>query len=660
VKHPEEAKNCLESSKHSGLYKAKRAIAQAAESGDHHMWEELGISAGLLRGSGLSSAEIARQLVLFCAYDLHPWWVINEPGCRLLLVGMRQHSSPLGGSLNFTGPMFDSVLQQEHSNAKAAIKAELKRQRSFISLGPCCSVQLDTWASKATSSVYFVMSVTFVNSNFKWRRLGLSVKAFPSDYTPESIQSWVCDTTAEFFGAEVAPSSAYLICTVGGGQHTLRAAAAKLGIPSLMCSIHSLEKIVKDGLCGGGSKGGPNVVAFTEKILQVLSPLLEPPPKDVPAENNDDADADAELHQTLQKALAPSMLDATREKNLTTVLSLFQRVLLSKSQIEKFCASHAARRIPASSGRSNNAAAAALGLTQKDWSTLQDGIGVLEACAEVDNGMRSAQVVPLAACASLLLELQQYLSEELVYVPELSADPDLHRLEKPACDLQESVQVLRTIIADRLKVESSAGRIQSREEVLATLLNPCHKDDLEHLADDVDADEAWAELTGVFRSMAGALSQPSSDATSTGDVVAKGDQNKRQLKGSMTERKTRRTSDSAGPSSAAVTATHQRVDVRELDRYRALPSLDGDQFNSLAWWSEQASAGVTSESRHPTAPKAVLPYVAAQYYSIDPSSIQAANLFDRVDYRMAGLQATELPHKLQMMLFLRCNRDALQ
>eukprot|EP00873_Tetraselmis_striata_P009595 jgi/Tetstr1/429859/TSEL_019725.t1 len=434
VKHPEEAKNCLDASKHSGLHRAKRAIAEAAESGDQMMFQELGISG--MHGPGLSTEAINRKFVLFCAYDLHPWRTVDT-----------------------------------------------------------CSVE-------GSDQVYAVMSVTFVNPDFQWRRLGLSVKALPRDYNSSSIESWV-----------------------------------------------------------------------VARILKILAPLMEPVGND-------------ELHKSLQRSLASTILETTQTQSLTNVLALYRRVLAAKPRMEQFYSEVLPSRQQ---------------LGETDWSTLQDAMGVLEACAEVDNGMRTAQVAPLAACASLVQELEQYLGEDTVYVPDLTVDPELHRLEKPAGELQQSVQRMRDIISKHLQTVSP-GRMRSKEERLATLLNPCHKHDINQCTD-VDFETAWAELKELYQGAASALHLSSAYLPSASEDG---------------------------------------------------PEEDGTKRKWLSKYKQHKILRPSGDSCRTPVPMAS---DTGEYHSIDPASVQASSLFAHVGFRMSGLRATEPLHKIEKMLLLRLNRE---
>jgi len=613
VKHPEEAKNCLDASKHSGLHRAKRAIAEAAESGDQMMFQELGISG--MHGPGLSTEAINRKFVLFCAYDLHPWRTVSESGCRLL-VGSLPHSST--GSWNITAQTFDEALDREHANLVASMQSTLQRQRTFIHFGPCCSMQVDTCSVEGSDQVYAVMSVTFVNPDFQWRRLGLSVKALPRDYNSSSIESWVVGATAELFGKNILPSMAFLVCTVGNGSH-LREAVMNLGVPHLMCSISSLEKAVRAGMAGAE---GASVASFTARILKILAPLMEPVGND-------------ELHKSLQRSLASTILETTQTQSLTNVLALYRRVLAAKPRMEQFYSEVLPSRQQ---------------LGETDWSTLQDAMGVLEACAEVDNGMRTAQVAPLAACASLVQELEQYLGEDTVYVPDLTVDPELHRLEKPAGELQQSVQRMRDIISKHLQTVSP-GRMRSKEERLATLLNPCHKHDINKCTD-VDFETAWAELKELYQGAASALHLSSAYLPSASEDGPEEDGTKRKWLSKYKQHKILRPS-----GDSCRTPVPMASDTGEVDYYQQLQSLDGDTHNSLGWWAEQGTS-IGSDSGNPGHPSmVVLPLLAAQYHSIDPASVQASSLFAHVGFRMSGLRATEPLHKIEKMLLLRLNRE---
>jgi hypothetical protein len=72
--------------------------------------------------------------------------------------------------------------------------------------------------------------------------------------------------------------------------------------------------------------------------------------------------------------------------------------------------------------------------------------------------------MPLASSIGLMQELRQYLTEEVVFVPDLERDADVDRLEKPASSLDTMIWQMRLAISHKL-ADARLGDANTMPEV---------------------------------------------------------------------------------------------------------------------------------------------------------------------------------------------------
>lgn len=318
---------------------------------------------------------LERSLALYCTLGLHPLASTSETGFRSVMTAAYYPMEPPA----FTEEDVYVVLMREHESLVRHIKKTMASQLKFIPFGPCASMQLHTWSAGGIPYTFAAMSASFVTPQYKWNRCGLAVHAFSAEsFTSTGVAQWVRDVTAEYFGPGVEPSSVFLACTIGRGE-PLSSALTALGISeSLGCSILALDGVVR------GSLSGP-AATFVNRLLEVTEPFATP-------------GASEGTHLAVQSALGACMAHAAADQSsLQNVLELMQRMLSSRSLLLQ----HAAEN-PCSPQ-----------LSQAEWHALQDAFGLLEACAEVDIGIRSLHPLPLSTSIGLFQELQQYLSEDV-------------------------------------------------------------------------------------------------------------------------------------------------------------------------------------------------------------------------------------------------------
>eukprot|EP00951_Prasinocladus_malaysianus_P020758 scaffold170307_cov49-Prasinocladus_malaysianus.AAC.1 len=93
-----------------------------------------------------------RAIVLYFALDLHPFKTFSDPGLRhLLYVGAGLPPQRL------TSDFFAKALELEEGLVKAKLKSVLQAQREFISWGPCCALQLDTWTEPSCPAYAYIV-----------------------------------------------------------------------------------------------------------------------------------------------------------------------------------------------------------------------------------------------------------------------------------------------------------------------------------------------------------------------------------------------------------------------------------------------------------------------------------------------------------------------
>jgi hypothetical protein len=266
-KHPDEARKCLEGSKHSNVYKAakvpgssgmetmgsggiggveappgmlpasglvsvgggggnegnqvdvKPATSDAGNPGTTRQWETA-VKKMVATGFAPETKEnvrSARNFTLYCAVDLQPCSVAQEAGHMDFLTNTRGAAEAA-----ITNQMFDTILSDERRKIVHQIYKAMQEQRQFVSHGPFCSLQLDTWSRQGVGNYYCVATISFVDASFDVKRLGLDCRSFAPGYKATDVRAWVQQITSEYFSG-MLPNQVFVACTVGRGEHLVEA-----------------------------------------------------------------------------------------------------------------------------------------------------------------------------------------------------------------------------------------------------------------------------------------------------------------------------------------------------------------------------------------------------------------------------------------------------
>lgn len=652
-KHPEEARKCLEGSKHSNLYKSQAGSEQNSDgnpddgqpdTGSKEQWEAA-VKVMVKTGSkpeAKSQAEAARNFILFCALDLQPCTLSSEPG-HLAYQSSSDHCLGL-----ISQNQFDNTLANERRTVAHHISKALQAQQGFISFGPCCALQLDSWSHPTCRFVYAVATVTFVTPSFDLKRLGLDVQCFPKNgFTSKAVRFWLERITQEYFHSRT-PSNVYIACTAGEGE-PFAAAASALQIPVLRCAVSRIGKVVLSGFTPSGPPSAKmGVGELMRRANEVASYLIQPSRR-----NPELAALQEAMSDNLQPLRSPG--DGPYAFLETCMALLRTRTLIGKHFSNEASPSLDCHRPDP--------------LTDAEWSKLCEAVGVIEACAEVDRNIRlSGGVASLTTTLMQLRDLREYMTDDTLYLPEPQHDLDAHRVEKQADQLDSVLWHMRSTISAAL-CEQEMGTPLNKQERLAAMLDIFTKDSL--LAEE-QCTQAWNELASEFSKARAFMAPQSGDSDApgpSGSEVAQPDINsknsesasgKRKWQGALSMRKEqRRKMYETVPSSPY---SHDA----ELESYKAtlrLAAAIEHNKDILDWWLErssevsEASAGTCSGHDMRVTQLPVLAHLASQYHGIDASSIQAECLFSGVGYRMHGLEKLAAANSIENMLFLRLNKD---
>eukprot|EP00192_Tetraselmis_astigmatica_P007693 CAMPEP_0117673958 /NCGR_PEP_ID=MMETSP0804-20121206/14769_1 /TAXON_ID=1074897 /ORGANISM="Tetraselmis astigmatica, Strain CCMP880" /LENGTH=756 /DNA_ID=CAMNT_0005482769 /DNA_START=93 /DNA_END=2363 /DNA_ORIENTATION=+ len=628
VKHPKEAELCLEASKHSGLYKAKRSqgdvdppVISSAEKRKSARSSDSPDS----RGPGAARPpaptshvyNLHRGIVLHYALDLRPWHGRLDPGLGLLLDSTTSLPSPF----KLSKARFDEILQQQTDSVVCKLRSILNWQRQFIPFGPCASIQIYTWTLPSSAYVYATMTGSCVTSEWQWHRSGLSVRAFHKDYTTADIEAWIQETTSDYFDECKVPCQVFLSCTTNRGKH-LKEAISNLGITHIPCSLDLLGDAVEAGLTATAGGSSSSIADFVQRLLQVARSFL--PPNQL-----------VDINQRFQQVLGVSVMDVTTNpNNLKTVLELMRRMLSLRSELQKTPARDSLQV-----------------LSGEEWLRARDALGVLEACDEVDRGIRSEAPPPMLGSMSIMKELQYYLSEDVLYVPDLDRDIEADRLEANSAELDTAVQHMQGVILRHIQ-ESDVTNNRTSPPVIACLLDPKTKSD-STLPSLEESDESWSELIGIYQQ---ALSSLRRSVRCSSDEPGSSSFAKESVASPFTGTHERQAGRRVGSSAASLSLVDQGHS--EISAYQHIPKLRVDVSDSLQWWKER-HMGRDTDLPTGAAPQ-LLPLIAAQYLSIDPSTCEATALFSRDGYLVPGLERTEPAQQIQNYLFLRLNRQVVE
>jgi hypothetical protein len=430
-------------------------------------------------------------------------------------------------------------------------------------------------------------------------------------------------------------SQVYVACTVGDGNE-LESAMEELAIPCVQCKLTKLQHTVDESLMLSVHHSGQSSALgrLLRKAREVASAITRPV-----REGSKDLAA-------LQGAIGKDFLCSAQPNSLCAVLHLCLTLLHRRPQIEehvKKCGD-----------------APPFSIDDSEWLMLCDAVGVLEACAEIERSVPSADakhdITSLPAMLVLLQELQDYLRDELLFVPELNHDVDSHRVEKAVSSLEIGLQSLRANIAENLAGEG-LGRLVGRVERVAALLDVSQKGIL--LSGGEEEAEAWGELSTEYRSAAlhrlnivgggGRLDDGASSAASSSDHHGK-----RKWGGALQARKKQRWL------ASATGHLDSKAPPAEVETYRTMLRLQSQgATDPLAWWSGRdnttCSAGGSMVAQLP-----LLSLLFSQYYAVDSCSTQARALLGEVGYRVTGLRQFLSGACIEDMMYLRLNRDLLQ
>jgi len=650
-KHPEEARKCLEGSKHSTLYKSKQLDKEEPgkepssdkQPADKAAWDSA-VDA-LVKSSEKpevrSAADRSRAYSLFCAVDLHPYTLSSEPGYQTFLFP--------GAETVVTASHYDVVIADERRRVAYSVSKLLQAQQAFISNAPFCSLQIDTCKPPGCSNTYAVATVTYVSPAYEVCRVGLDVQSFPTQrLTAAELNTWILRVTEEYFNC-LKPDQVFLTCTVGKGEH-LKEAAGSLGIPILRCAAELVSSVLTSGMTPSGPPSAKMGVTDLRNRVQEIASYLCQPSRRHP-----------EL-SALQEALGPQLraLKPTGDP-AHHFLYLSMALLRMRSLVVKHFSGEVTFRPKP--------------LSDQEWNKLCEVVAVLEACAEVDRTIRTSKVASLTETMVLLRELREYMNDPTLYLPEPEHDLDEHRIEQRADQLDSALWHMRSTIAAALS-EHNVGAPINKHERLAALLDVVHKETL--LADNDSL--AWEELAMELsetrtRNGSGASDTSSSpcntDASPSYSPVpgisaeaagAGSCDKKRKWQGALSLRKEQRRKmvESSIPVSSG----------SEIDTYKASLKVywasSGDSDPGLLdWWLERSGGAAeaappstsSTDCKPPVPQMPKLAQIAAQYQSIDASSIQADALLKGVEHRVPQLEATMSSNTIENMLFLRLNRN---
>ena len=613
VKHPAEAELCLEASKHSGIYKARRGKNGTGESlpgpsGVHDIKSAINSEAdqsARLQAGDRPTVQLRRGIVLHCALDLRPWCGKLEPGLQVLMKSMGTLASLAAVKLSIRE--FNQTLQEECEAVTMNIRSRLKWQQQFIPFGQCVSLQIHSWTRPSSAYVYATMTASCVTTEWNWQRLGMSVRIFHTDrYTLRDVESWILGVTAEYFGKGVLPSQVFLCCTTNSGKH-LKEAVSNLGISHLPCTLGLIREAVSAGLASAHNR---SIAMFVQRLIEVTDMLME-------------SSTPGNAHEVLGTAVMDAAADPC---DMGAVLELMRRVLLLRTDPSMACM-----------------------LEEGEWLRVRDAVGVLEACAEVDSGIRDGEPPPLLGSVAIIEELQEYLSEDLVYVPDLDRDTEADRIEASVGELDSAVQQMRSIITWRVQ-QVNFSRPSTSPAMIACLLDPRTKADSALPA--LGSEESWTELGAIYDRARYSLSiAAGSSYPEAGPGEGPGfepEQHFQDLLGRQTLMPTRNRT--PGEQFGRFVPPPAGGPRAEIDSYRRIPSLPLDGIQTLSWWRSRAW------KEEGSAP-ALLPLIAAQQLSIDPSTCKATQLFSKVGHLLPGLELKEPIRNIQRFLFLKLNQQ---
>eukprot|EP00873_Tetraselmis_striata_P017805 jgi/Tetstr1/438069/TSEL_026694.t1 len=624
-RHPDEANRCSEERGQQGLGVGTsdggampRATDQGGEGAHGNPSSEI-----------WDGGDAARAFSLYCAVDLQPPTVSADVGLMQHLHVRRFSPQPADRD------MFQANVAAERANLSRYIVQLLARQRSSVSAGPFCSLQLSVWKGpEANPSAFAVATVTFVTPSFELRRLGLDVHDFPLGFTATQVAAWVKRITAEYFDG-LAPSEVYVACTIGGGTQ-LEGAMEELSVPYLNCKLTKLLHAVEDGILVTvhHAPGQSSTMARLLRKARDVSGAITRPARGNPG------------LAVLQGAIGKDFLGCPGNPNsLRSVLHLFITLLRRRAQITEYMRS-AGTHSPFS-------------ITQTEWSMFCDVVGVLEACIEVERSVPPNTdvdgVMPLTSMLVLLQELQDYMSDGMLFVPEIDSDMDSHRVEKAVSALDPGLQALRSNILNKLK-GGEIGRMAGRIERLAAVLDVSQKG---VLLTEEEEGRAWEELAAEHRrasysrakssAVRGNLDEASSSGASSSSAST---HVKRKWGGALQARKKQRWMASIAQQLESTTPP------AEIEAFRTMLLLTHGVPDPLAWWS-----GRDNTSSNATGPRvAQLPLLSqlfAQYHGVDSCSVQAQSLLGDVGYRITGLRHVMMSMCIEDMMFLRLNRGII-
>lgn len=620
-KHPEEARRCLESSKHSQAYRAKldamRSFARPDGSGTTaaappQSRNDAPTTSRQVGETPSDTESWERSCVWMCAVDLRPPKTLTEPGFQLLA------NRVLGGrpTPRFGDNEYRRGLERECIKTEQALTRLLTEQREFVPFGPCCSLQLDTWelpSGLQNEHLVTVLTATLVSPAFQYRVVGLGVQAFGAKNGPEDVAAWVRARVAKYWGDGATPADVAMAITVGQGD-VLPAAVTLLGVPCLRCLHvflqHATHASLEESGTGKLSDFFVRALALSEKLTNAR--------KRAP-------------HARVSIKAELKDVNRTVDK-LSRLLALPSNFSVDAEALGILLEEEDA------------------GLVKADWRRLQDLLGVLEAVCEVDSAILEGQRAAFAAVATQMTELQEYLTEDIVYVPVAHEQEgeELNRLERPVTEVDALVLELRTAVVRHLQDDLPRDETTERLRALSLMLSPSQRADAQQqLGSDCEM-EAMRLLEQEYRKACERMEVKPSPSNGDDREWLK---QKRPWRGILDAYKHQKLEQEG-----------QREVHQEIQMYLSI--TEGEQLeveqDALSWWAEHTQCPDTASSMSSDGtPLPVLSRLAAQYHSLSPCALQASLLMGGMQRRMEELLEVLPWPTVQSMLFLRLNRALL-
>jgi len=255
--HPEEARLCLEKSRHP---RAKIALKRLNDLSKEQCIQNSGLkrskrfSSTSSQASSLKTRELRsgyeNRSIIYCSINLRPFQIFDEKLFRSLLKTSKEEV-PEGLRQSFGLQESISTLKLHFEEVQCHIQESLVQEGCTPGKASWV-LQLDKWALPEMSLQYILLYVTRVSSSFNVTRYGLAVKAISgassSDMSSATAEI-VTETTAKFWGGDVKPSEVFHVC-IHGQCEDFVAAANELQIPSLPNVTSSLKTLLWGALSG--------------------------------------------------------------------------------------------------------------------------------------------------------------------------------------------------------------------------------------------------------------------------------------------------------------------------------------------------------------------------------------------------------------------------